>query len=43
MHITVIYKNRRYGVSNFLFDVLMCCILGPIWLVWIYIREKRNR
>ena len=35
--------RRRYGVSNFLFDILMLFITGGLWLIWIFVREMRNR
>lgn len=34
---------RRYGVLNFLFDIFMCVITGGLWLIWIFVREMRNR
>lgn len=34
--------RRRYGIINFLFDVLMTCITGGLWLIWIFVREMRR-
>jgi hypothetical protein len=34
---------RRYGVFRFLVDVTMCMLTGGLWLVWIFVREMRNR
>jgi hypothetical protein len=35
--------RRPYGCMSFLFDCVMVVITGGFWLIWIYIREKRNR
>lgn len=35
-------KHRKYGLSNFLFDVIMCCITGGLWLIWVFCREMRG-
>ena len=34
---------KRYGVLNFLFDVLLTAITGGFWLIWIFVREMRKR
>lgn len=34
---------RRYGCLNFLFDVMMVILTGGLWLIWIFVREMRNR
>jgi hypothetical protein len=40
-------KRRRrkgnYGCMGFLFDLFMICITGGLWLIWIFVREMRNR
>lgn len=36
-------NKKKYGVLNFLFDVLMVTITGGLWLIWIFAREMRNR
>lgn len=37
-------KSRGgYGLGSFLFDVILTCITGGIWLIWIFVREMRNR
>lgn len=33
---------QRYGFLNFLFDVLMTCITGGLWLIWVFVREARG-
>jgi hypothetical protein len=35
--------RRPYGCMSFLFDILMVIITGGLWLIWIFIREMRNR
>ncbi len=34
---------KRYGLGNFLFDIIMCMITAGFWLIWIFIREMRGR
>lgn len=36
-------KQKRYGCLGFLFDVLLVCITGGFWLIWIFVREMRKR
>jgi hypothetical protein len=36
-------SRKRYGVLNFAFDFIMCCLTGGFWLIWIFVREMRNR
>jgi hypothetical protein len=40
--ITVKYK-KRYGFMKFVGDVLMTCLTGGFWLIWIFVREMRSR
>lgn len=35
--------RRRYGCLSFLGDVFMTLITGGLWLIWIFVREMRNR
>jgi hypothetical protein len=35
--------RKKYGLFNFLFDLFMCFITGGLWLIWIFVREMRNR
>lgn len=37
------YPRRRYTLFNFLFDILMLIITGGLWVIWIFVREMRNR
>lgn len=36
-------SRRKYGVFSFLFDLFMVFIMGGLWLIWIFVREMRNR
>ena len=36
-------KKKNYTFRSFLFDVLMALITGGFWLIWIFVRESRNR
>lgn len=35
-------KKRKYRLRNFLFDLVMFCLTGGLWLIWIFCREFRN-
>lgn len=35
--------RRHYGLTNLLFDGLMVALTGGIWLIWIFVREMRQR
>lgn len=35
--------RRRYGIFNFLGDVIMTVLTGGLWLIWVFVREMRNR
>lgn len=34
---------KKYGFWNFVGDFLMCVITAGFWLIWIFVREMRNR
>lgn len=34
--------GRRYHLGHFLFDVIMTCITGGFWLIWVFVREVRR-
>lgn len=36
-------KRKKYKLRNFIVDVLLVIITGGLWLIWIFIREMRNR
>jgi hypothetical protein len=35
--------RRPYGCLGFLGDVIMTFLTGGLWLIWIFVREMRNR
>ena len=38
------YKvGKPYGCLSFIFDVIMTVITGGFWLIWVFVREMRNR
>lgn len=37
------YPRRRYTIFSFLFDIILCLLTGGLWLIWIFVREMRNR
>lgn len=36
-------ERKRYRIHNFILDVLLSCLTGGIWLIWIFCREMRGR
>lgn len=38
-----IVKQRKYGLTNFIGDVFMTVITCGFWLIWVFVREMRNR
>lgn len=34
---------RRYGCGAFLLDIIMTVLTAGLWLIWIFVREMRNR
>lgn len=43
MPIVIVRHTRKYGLSNFIGDVLLTGITGGFWLLWVFVRELRNR
>lgn len=39
----VIRPRRRYGFIHFFWDCFLSIATGGLWLIWIFIREMRNR
>lgn len=35
-------KKQRYGIINFVFDVLLTIFTGGFWLIWVFVREVRG-
>lgn len=38
-----IHTRRRYGLINFLFDVILTVLTGGLWLIWVFVREMRRQ
>jgi hypothetical protein len=36
-------RRKPYGLLGFLGDIIMICLTGGLWLIWIFVREMRNR
>jgi hypothetical protein len=36
-------RRRKYTLLHFIFDIVMCVLTGGLWLIWIFVREMRNR
>jgi len=43
MQDVVYVYRRRYGFFHFLWDCFMVLATCGLWLIWIFIREMRNR
>jgi len=47
---TIIFLDRPYAIEvrreydfwSFLGDAFMTCATSGIWLIWVFIRERRN-
>lgn len=35
--------RKPYRLRNFLIDLVLCFLTGGLWLIWIFVREMRNR
>ena len=35
--------KKHYGLWNFLVDIVLTVLTGGLWLIWIFVREMRNR
>ena len=33
---------RRYGLGQFLLDIILTGLTGGLWLIWIFVREMRG-
>jgi hypothetical protein len=33
----------NYGLGKFILDIILICLTGGFWLIWIFIREMRRR
>ena len=34
---------RKYGLFQFLVDIILTLLTGGLWLLWIFVREMRRR
>jgi len=34
--------RKKYGILNFVGDVIMICLTAGFWLIWIFVRELRR-
>ena len=39
----VYQPRRKYGFFRFMLDVFMVFLTGGLWIIWIFVREMRNR
>lgn len=35
-------NRRKYGLFNFLVDLVLVGLTGGLWLIWIFVREMRG-
>ena len=33
---------RKYGLFQFLVDIILTLLTGGLWLIWIFVREMRR-
>lgn len=44
MEVRVVHqKPNSYGCMGFLFDCMMTLLTSGLWLIWIFVREMRQR
>ena len=36
-------SGRKYGIGNFILDVILTVITAGFWLIWIFVREMRKK
>ncbi len=36
-------QRKHYGFFAFVGDVIMTCLTAGFWLIWVFVRESRNR
>lgn len=36
-------RNNKYGLGNFAVDAFLTLLTGGLFLIWIFVRESRNR
>ena len=35
-------SKKKYGLGNFLMDVILTFLTGGLWLIYIFVREMRH-
>ncbi len=35
--------KKKYSLCRFIWDCLLVLFTGGLWLIWIFVREMRNR
>lgn len=43
MYVVMVEQPKKYGFFKFLGDVFMTLLTYGFWLIWIFVREMRNR
>ena len=36
-------SRKQYRLRNFALDLLLIALTGGLWLIWIFVREMRQR
>ena len=36
-------SRKHYGILNFAFDAILTLLTAGFWLIWVFVREMRNR
>lgn len=39
----IVSNRKKYGFWGFMGDLIMICLTGGLWLIWIFVREMRGR
>lgn len=43
MPVVLVREKRRYGFFSFVGDAIMTIFTCGLWLIWVFVREMRNR
>jgi hypothetical protein len=36
-------RLKKYTLLSFIGDLIMICLTAGLWIIWIFVREMRNR
>lgn len=36
-------SRKRYTLMSFMIDAILTLLTGGLWLIWVFVREMRNR